>query len=195
MVESVLRIAMSLGETIIVTNGAHSWVEDSVHQFLPGLLPILAELTIVSARSLYEDIYPGDPFAWKRATFEHLLTRERNFLTGLNLVSLGDQQPELDAAHHVARLLGSSTVVKTIRFKEAPSVAELIGQLCRAERVLCRIVQDRESQTCSFARRELSTHLPHHISRASGWSCESKDKSSWRSCSSASGGLEAIWVS
>merc|ERR1719336_3729973 len=86
-IESILRKAMSFGETLIVTNGNATWVQDSARRYLPGLLPLLAQLRVVSARALYEDVYPNDPFMWKHAAFEHLLTKERHFHPepGLNL--------------------------------------------------------------------------------------------------------------
>lgn len=61
-VESALRTAMGLGETWIITNGNGTWVRDSATRFMPQLLPLLSELTVVSARALYETTYPGNPF-------------------------------------------------------------------------------------------------------------------------------------
>merc|ERR1712241_145394 len=90
-VEAILRTAMSLGETLIVTNGIATWVQDSAQRYLPGLLPILSQLRVVSARALFEDEYPNDPFMWKIAVFENLLTKERHIPPeqGVNLVALG----------------------------------------------------------------------------------------------------------
>merc|ERR1719422_799617 len=113
-VKRALRAAMRLGETLIVTNGNATWVEDSVRKYMPGLLPLLARVSVVSARASFENQYPGDPFMWKRAAFEHLLTKARHFpaAPGLNLVVFGDQFPEIDAAHYVAWLRGDSTELK-----------------------------------------------------------------------------------
>merc|ERR1719384_1924916 len=106
---------------------------------------------------MFEDTHPGDPFMWKHAAFEHLLTKERHFPaeTGLNLVALGDQFPEIDAARHVAQLIGGSSLVKTVKFREAPSVSELLGQLSRADQVLSEIVQETESQDYGLVLRDL----------------------------------------
>merc|ERR1712107_402884 len=105
--------------TLIITNGNRTWVEDSARRYMPGLMPTLAKLTVVSARSLFEGQFPGDPFMWKRACFQHLLQEVRGFPQrgNLNLVVLGDQYPEIDAAHHMAELMGDSVLVKTIKFK------------------------------------------------------------------------------
>eukprot|EP00444_Apocalathium_aciculiferum_P060701 CAMPEP_0183586408 /NCGR_PEP_ID=MMETSP0371-20130417/157124_1 /TAXON_ID=268820 /ORGANISM="Peridinium aciculiferum, Strain PAER-2" /LENGTH=50 /DNA_ID=CAMNT_0025797481 /DNA_START=44 /DNA_END=193 /DNA_ORIENTATION=+ len=36
VVEAVLNFSMTLGETLIVTNGNDTWVEDSCKSYLPG---------------------------------------------------------------------------------------------------------------------------------------------------------------
>jgi len=180
-VESVLRTAMSLGETLIVTNGNGTWVQDSSRRFLPALLPTLAQLTVVSARALYESLYPGDPFAWKKAAFKHLLTQERSVSTGkgLNLIALGDQSPEIEAAHTVVKIVGGPSLVKTVKFKEGPSVAELLGQLERAEQELAKIVQEEQSASRSLVRRPLPPHMHHLVSQAPGWRLSTKEESAW----------------
>jgi len=169
-IEMILRTAMSLGEVLIVTNGNATWVRDSARRFLPGLLPILSQLRCVSARALYEDLYPGDPFMWKHAAFEHLLTKERTFTAGVNLVALGDQFPEIDAAHHVTQVIGSS-VVKTVKFREAPSASELLGQLSRMEQMLRKIVEEPDSQDYTMVMRDMPPFFDHLIASASGWQC------------------------
>jgi len=157
-VKRILRAAMRLGETLIVTNGNATWVEDSAREYMPGLLPLLSQLSIVSARAQFEDKYPGDPFMWKRAAFEHLLTKTRTFSgeQGLNLVVLGDQYPEIDAAHYVAWMRVEPTRLKAIKFKEAPSTLELVGQLGRAERQLENIVNDPDDRCQGIVCRHLS---------------------------------------
>jgi len=170
-IEAILRTAMSLGETIIVTNGGATWVQDSARRFLPGVVPILSQIRVVSARALYEDRYPGDPFMWKHAAFEHLLTKERHFSAGVNLVAVGDQFPEIDAAWRVAELIGGSSLVKTVKLQEAPSVPELIGQLSRIEQILSRIVEEARSQSYGLVPRDLPPFFGHLTSTAFSWQC------------------------
>lgn len=173
-VELILRTAMTLGETLIVTNGNGTWVHDSARRFMPGLLPLLSEITVVSARALYEGKYPNDPFMWKQAAFEHLLIEERSysFDSGVNLVALGDQFPEIDAARHVCSLIGGSSKVKTVKFQEAPSINELLGQIYRAEEVLGRIVKEQENQSYDLVQRRLPSDAAGHVvRRASAWTC------------------------
>lgn len=190
---AILNTAMGLGETLIVTNGNRTWVEDSARRYLPGLLSTLNKLTVVSARALYEAKYPKDPFMWKRAAFEHLLMDVRDFPgdCDLNLVVLGDQFPEIDAAHHVARLIGDSTVVKTVKFQEDPSVSDLIGQLCKVERSLGNLVNCEDDWNRGLVRREApSSDMKHNVKRASGWRFSSRSES--EVCVEL-GSLKEIW--
>lgn len=180
-VRAVLTTAMGLGDTLIVTNGNRTWVQDSARRYLPGLLGLLSKMTVVSARALFESKYPQDPFMWKRAAFEYLLTDVRQFPreSSLNLVVFGDQNPEIDAARHMARVIGNSTVVKTVKFREAPSVAELIGQLCKVENRLCDIVNCKDDWSRGLVRREpMSPNLKHQVKRASGWRFSTKSECS-----------------
>lgn len=52
--EAVLRLAMRLGNVIIVTNAMDPWVETSCRNFLPSLMPLVSTLPIVYARSIFE---------------------------------------------------------------------------------------------------------------------------------------------
>merc|ERR1719471_1804620 len=116
---------MSLGETIIVTNGGATWVQDSA----------------------------------------------RRFSAGVNLVAVGDQFPEIDAAWRVAELIGGSSLVKTVKLQEAPSVSELIGQLSRMEQILSRIVEEANSQSYGLVQRDLPPFFGHLTSTAFSWQC------------------------
>lgn len=181
--ESLLKTAMELGETIIVTNGKDSWVQDSASLYLPKLLPILARLKIVSARALHESTYPADPMRWKRETFKQLIVKERGDLdakTGLNLVVIGDQRPEIEAARFVATLLGNDSKVKTVKLHEFPSVGELFGQLGRIERDLCRIVKDNASasRVLQLRRRE-SASDDFSEGQACSWRCVVSEEGSF----------------
>lgn len=45
-----------------------------------------------------------------------------------NVVSLGDNMMEIEASYHMAARF-KNTFIKTIKFKEEPSVGELINQI------------------------------------------------------------------
>jgi hypothetical protein len=76
-VEAVLRVAMLLGETFIITNGIESWVEHSAARYIPGILPLLRSLKVTSARAKYEPDHPGNPFIWKELAFKDLLMQRQ----------------------------------------------------------------------------------------------------------------------
>ncbi|GMH68112.1 hypothetical protein TrST_g11434 [Triparma strigata] len=68
-----LSLAAELGTVLIITNSDDGWVRFSAEKFLPDLLPSLdsPSIEIVSARTRYESLYPGQPLCWKAAAFAH----------------------------------------------------------------------------------------------------------------------------
>uniref|UniRef100_A0A7S1PXM6 Uncharacterized protein n=1 Tax=Alexandrium catenella TaxID=2925 RepID=A0A7S1PXM6_ALECA len=176
VVEAVLRAALTLGETLIVTNGNKTWVQDSMARFLPGLTPLLDQIAVLSARASYENLYPGDPIAWKRLAFKELLACRRlrkepsNLLRGdVNLIAIGDSPAEIEAARSAVGVLGGPSLVKTVKLKETPSVNELVGQLRRIALDLNSIVQEERSVGKGLVQRAVPAHLDHLASWAAGW--------------------------
>jgi hypothetical protein len=184
-VEVVLRSAMLLGEVLIVTNGIESWVENSASRFLPGLLPLLSRLQVTSARAWYETSHPGDPFMWKKQAFKELLCHRKGRLDrmrdaeavhcddsiGLNLVVIGDGHAEMEAAQNIGKVFRPNSLIKTVKFKEYPSVAELLGQLRRVVQELGQIVEERTSSSHGLVQKVLPENLEHLATWASGWQC------------------------
>ena len=64
-------LTVSLQQVILITNSDDGWVKYSCERYLPDLLPALDKYRIVSARTLYEKFYPGQPLCWKAAAFAH----------------------------------------------------------------------------------------------------------------------------
>ncbi len=97
----ILDLAISKGDTYIITNAAPGWVEYSAERFYPEVFKILNKVTIVSARGEYEKLYPGDSRQWKIQAF---LETKKNFDTDLvaNIICLGDSIIEMEAAHVLA---------------------------------------------------------------------------------------------
>lgn len=60
-----------ISQVIIITNSDEGWVKYSAERYLPGLLPILKNYRVVSARTRYEKFYPNQPLCWKAAAFAH----------------------------------------------------------------------------------------------------------------------------
>jgi len=175
--EASLRMAMRLGDTVIVTNGNANWVQDSAARFLPGLRPLLDRMEVTSARADYEHHFPGDPIMWKRMAFKELLARrqrerEENFgpcKGSVNLIVIGDSPAEIEAAYSSVKILSGTPLVKTVKLKECPSVPELIGQLKRVTQELGRIVREDRSQGRGLVQRPLPGPMGQMASWASGW--------------------------
>lgn len=53
-VEATVRLAMKMGKVIIVTNAMEPWVETSCRNFLPLLLPLVSQIPVIYARSIYD---------------------------------------------------------------------------------------------------------------------------------------------
>merc|ERR1719329_1974413 len=53
-VEATLRLSLKLGKVVIVTNAMDPWVETSCRNFLPQLLPLVQDIPVIYARSVYE---------------------------------------------------------------------------------------------------------------------------------------------
>lgn len=123
----LLELAMRLGQTFIITNAMHGWVEYSAANYVPDLLPVLQRINIISARGKYENLYPGEVGKWKVNAFLEV-QRELDSQIITNLISLGDSNFEMDAVHVMGKEF-SQALVKTIKFRENPSPEELLKQL------------------------------------------------------------------
>merc|ERR1719203_924364 len=74
----VLETAMRLGCTYIVTNAEVGWVELSAARWVPELLPVLAQVPIISARDSFEHLFPANPGQWKVQAFRVLRQQLRS---------------------------------------------------------------------------------------------------------------------
>lgn len=69
--EKCLAEASKYGPVILITNSDEGWVHYSCKRYIPNLLPALHKYRVVSARTEYENFYPGAPLCWKAAAFAH----------------------------------------------------------------------------------------------------------------------------
>jgi hypothetical protein len=143
LVKATLELAMNFGTTLIVTNANDGWVQKSASKHMPHLLPTLKRIPIVSAREVHEDLFPEEPYTWKRETFLKLLRRK--IAWELNLIVLGDSFAEIEAAESVSETLGHQPLVKTVKFKADPSLGELMSQLYVISGELGKLVQENRS--------------------------------------------------
>mmetsp|Transcript_83955 Transcript_83955/g.238105 ORF Transcript_83955/g.238105 Transcript_83955/m.238105 type:complete len:352 (-) Transcript_83955:97-1152(-) len=135
----LLELARQLGQTYIITNAVEGWVQSTAFAFMPDLVPTLRHVRVISARSAYEArCRPGAAGEWKARAFVKV-RRELDLEPVTNLVSIGDSQHEVDAAHLVGREFANVSV-KTIKLRAAPTPMELCADLLLIERGLSAVV-------------------------------------------------------
>ncbi|CAJ1371467.1 unnamed protein product [Effrenium voratum] len=124
---SLLTEALALGPTYIVTNAVSGWVQDSAAQHLPGLLPLLSRVTVISARSAYAYLYPDEPSLWKTCTFYNLVkgTTLHEFR---DVIVVGDSLYEICAGQLLGNLF-PDLCVKLVKLQENPSPETISQQL------------------------------------------------------------------
>jgi len=123
---SLLRLAMSFGDVHVVTNAETGWVQLSAKKFLPGVVPLLDRIKVLSARSTYESMFPDSPIKWKYCAFQERLNADSK--SPKNVISFGDSHVEREAIRAVTRGL-SNTKTKSVKFAEKPSMEQLRRQL------------------------------------------------------------------
>ncbi|CAG9330310.1 unnamed protein product [Blepharisma stoltei] len=138
----LLTLALSLGNTYIITNAMKGWVEYSSGLWIPGVLTMLEQITVISARSEYEHKYPDNYHQWK---IEAFMEMTKLFDTGTitNLICLGDSNIEMDAAHHLVQCY-QNACIKTIKFRDGPNPEELVKQL--------ELVTDKFEKICTSGK-------------------------------------------
>jgi hypothetical protein len=152
----LLELAMELGRVFIITNAEEGWVEHSAARWVPGLLPVLARVPIISARTKFEIQHPAAPSRWKVSAFFELQKQlAGNLIT--NLLSVGDSQFEMDAAYALAAEFDDA-IVKTIKFQERPKPGELLKQLKLVAARFQRIVEHGSNLTIGVARATKPSH-------------------------------------
>ncbi|TDH71911.1 hypothetical protein CCR75_000767 [Bremia lactucae] len=143
-VENFLRACLKIGPCCIVTNAESGWVERSSQRFLPNIVPLLEQMTIISARSSFESVYPGRPIEWKIAVYRDLLVKRGLGQAAVvenhgiyvhqqkretqQLIAFGDAQVDRYAIQYVARRT-PNTQLKSIKLLENPSMTQLQKQL------------------------------------------------------------------
>ena len=147
-VKAILRSALNLGRTIIITNASTSWVQHTYRHLIPALAESIRGVPIVSARELYEGRFPHDPVMWKCEAFAAL---KENSGQIANLVAIGDSEAEMRAITALAKLYHTS-FTKTVRFRSTPSVAELIKQVELLDAKLPAIVHRAQNLKISMVR-------------------------------------------
>merc|ERR1711988_1713218 len=148
-------MAMRLGHTFIITNAMEGWVEYSSAKYVPGLVPTLQKVQVISARAGHERQFPGNYQEWKIQAFLKI-QRTLNIDIITNLISLGDSNFEMDAVHVMGEKFDQA-LVKTIKFREGPSPEELVKQLELVNQKFERIVQNPRNLKIGLERKWASS--------------------------------------
>ena len=123
----LLTESIEKGNVYIITNAGKGWVEFSANKFYPSILGLLKKIEIISARGEYEKIFPGNSRQWKIEAFLNLL-KYVNIKLVTNIICIGDSLFEMEAGRILASKF-KEAFIKTIKFREAPKLDELIKQL------------------------------------------------------------------
>lgn len=133
LVIETLQLAKQYGTVVLVTNAERGWIELSCRKFLPSVLPILENLRMVSARTMYENRCNPSPLDWKLSAFDAEISRHFG-VGGLqdksrrkNVLSLGD------GAHEREAVLRSTADArrcraKSLKFVDHPTPGQLVQQ-------------------------------------------------------------------
>ena len=126
-VKKILQNSINKAETYIITNSEPGWVEYSCKQFFPSLIDLLSQITIISARGLYENKFPNYSDMWKINTFNDIVDLyDQNLLS--NIMCIGDSFLDINAGKNLSNQF-KNAFIKTIKFKEAPTIDELIMEI------------------------------------------------------------------
>jgi len=127
-VSNLINLALTFGRVHIITNAETGWVQLSAQKFIPGVVPLLSKVKVLSARSTYENMFPESPLKWKYYAFHENLSKpfESSEFSKLdrNVISFGDSHVEREAVRAVTRGL-PNTRTKSVKFAERPSLEQL----------------------------------------------------------------------
>ena len=126
-VKKILELSINKSTTFIITNSEPGWVEYSCKRFFFFFYPLLSQLNIISARGLFEKIFPNNSRMWKIETFNNIF-HNFNYLLPTNIICIGDSFYEIEAGKNLGKKF-NNCFVKTIKFKESPNIEELIIQI------------------------------------------------------------------
>lgn len=126
---NVLTLAIQYGEVIVITNAETGWVELSAQKFIPGVVPVLNQVKVMSARSTFEESFPESPIKWKFYAFqEKLQAHFQETKKDKNIISFGDSHVEREAVRAVTRNV-PFTRTKSVKFAEHPTMEQLKRQI------------------------------------------------------------------
>jgi len=126
---NVVNLAHSAGRVHIITNAETGWVQMSCQKFLPRIVPLLLKVSVLSARSTFELLYPDAPVKWKYYAFQERVSAVSSSASKCrNVISFGDSHVEREAVRAVTKGM-THTRTKSVKFAERPTCEQLRRQL------------------------------------------------------------------
>jgi hypothetical protein len=142
-IERTLRLALTLGTVVVVTNAETGWVDLSCRKFFPSLVSLVTTLRVISARSTYEQPGVFSPLDWKvKAFMEEINAFCPSKRDVVNVMSFGDSVHEREALiRSCDQLQMDSRRMKSVKFPERPEAMALQGTHSVLRKFLQSIVE------------------------------------------------------
>jgi hypothetical protein len=123
-VVELLNIALNINDRVyIITNAQKGWVELSSQKYMPKVHDMLNQLTIISARDLY-DIETDEHVLWKVNTFNQIFTNQ--YFS--HIISIGDSPHEREAVLKLKEVLQYAKI-KSLKLLSVPTLFSLCSQI------------------------------------------------------------------
>ena len=148
----ILKESIEKGDVYIITNAGENWVQFSSSIFYPNISELLKKIKIISARMEYEKAFPGNSRQWKIEAFLNLLKDVNNKLV-TNIICIGDSLFEIEAGRILASKF-SEAFIKTIKFRDAPKLDELLKQLKLVEHQFGTVYSSIKNLTIRIERKK-----------------------------------------
>ena len=137
--------ALTYSSVVIITNAEEGWVQESAKHYLPRVSHLLKWVTVVSARTRYEDKYQLECGKWKEMTFQDELPKLMPpNCEHFSILSIGDSLHDREAAIAFGKS-ASNVTVKSIKMIECPSPSQLATEQELIANALSSMVLSRDS--------------------------------------------------
>ncbi len=124
----LITMAVSKGDTYIMTNSNQSWIYYSAKKYYTDKAEkIVEKVNLVSCRHEYEKSFPGDTNKWKLNSFLDT-AKNLNHKLLTNIICVGDSLIDISSANKLGEKF-NNCYVKTIKMKNNPKIEEIDLQL------------------------------------------------------------------
>jgi len=157
--EKAMQVA---NKVVIVTNAGEGWVEASSRQWLPRLVPLLSQVEVVSAKSVWQPQGVTSPTGWKAKAFENLAFFMEDEEDGSeapptelwkDIIVVGDAPYEHDAIRRISSVASPDNGYrhldqcrcKSVRTFPKPTLAVMSAQFSMLTRAMEALVASEKS--------------------------------------------------